>query len=162
MYCSTLFNTILCNKVQCSAVKKTRRCWHDVPQTSEHQRQCGGCAPLFVTVGNIFCSLGSQGGKKAAKSRTLSVTGPYPLPTPPYLFICTMAPTLAMVMWPPCCKVDKAVYTTAPSTPGLLMTCVPLIEQTRTNMSQPRRRPATAVGDERVHILQMWWSRKNI
>ena len=29
-------------------------------------------------------------------------------------------------------------------------------------MSQPGQRPGTAVGDERVHILQTWWSRKDI
>ena len=33
-----------------------------------------------------------------------------------------------------------------------------LTEQTRTNMSQPGRRPCTAVGDERVHILQTGWT----
>ena len=36
-----------------------------------------------------------------------------------------------------------------------------LTEQTRTNMSQPGRRPGTAVGDEQ-HVLQALWSRKNI
>ena len=35
------------------------------------------------------------------------------------------------------------------------------IEQTRTNMSQLVRRPGTAVGDER-HILKALWSRKGI
>ena len=31
-----------------------------------------------------------------------------------------------------------------------------LTEQTRTNMSQPRQRPGTAVGDER-HVLETLW-----
>ena len=34
-------------------------------------------------------------------------------------------------------------------------------EQTRTNMSQPGRRPVTAIGNER-HVLQTLWSRKDI
>ena len=37
----------------------------------------------------------------------------------------------------------------------------PLTEQTRTNMSQPGRRPGTAVGYE-WHILQTLWNRKDI
>ena len=36
-----------------------------------------------------------------------------------------------------------------------------LTEQTRTNMSQPGRRPGTAVGNEQ-HVLQALWSRKEI
>ena len=35
------------------------------------------------------------------------------------------------------------------------------IEQTRTNMSQPGRRPGTVAGDE-WHVLQALWSRKDI
>ena len=34
-------------------------------------------------------------------------------------------------------------------------------EQTRTNMSQPGRRPGTAVGDER-NVLQALWSKRDI
>ena len=51
----------------------------------------------------------------------------------------------AMVMWPPCCKVSNHLKL-----------------QTRTNMSKPGQRPCTAVGDERVHVLKTWWSRKDI
>ena len=43
----------------------------------------------------------------------------------------------AMVMWPPFWKVTDS----------------PFNEQTRTNMSQPRRRPGTAAGDDQ-HVLQ--------
>ena len=50
----------------------------------------------------------------------------------------------AMVMWPPIQDVTDT-----------------LKEQTRTNMSQPGRRPGTAVGDE-WHVLQALWSRKDI
>ena len=51
----------------------------------------------------------------------------------------------AMVLWPHCWRVIDTHF----------------IEQTRTNMSQPGQRPGTAVGDEQ-HVLQLWWSRKDI
>ena len=54
----------------------------------------------------------------------------------------------AMVMWPPCWRVTDWLTDH-------------LTKQTRTNMSQPGRRPGTAVGDER-HVLQTLWSRKFI
>ena len=49
-----------------------------------------------------------------------------------------------MVMWPPCTKVSYHLKL-----------------QTRTNMSQPGRSPGTDVGDKQ-HVLQAWWSRKDI
>ena len=54
----------------------------------------------------------------------------------------------AMVMWPPCWRVTHSLTEN-------------LMEQTRTNMSQPGQRPGIAVGNGR-HVLQALWSRKDI
>ena len=52
----------------------------------------------------------------------------------------------AMVMWRPCWRVTDWLI---------------IIEQTRTNMSQPGRRLGTHVGNE-CHVLQALWSRKDV
>ena len=51
----------------------------------------------------------------------------------------------AMVMWPPCWRMTRLYF----------------IEQMRTNMSQPGRRPGTALGDK-SHVLKALLSRKDI